>query len=216
MKTKKVNLFFTKIGHFKAEIAEELLNGDKEKLENYLYELVQDKSDEEVIEALADVDKKQWRQYGMFDSDNIVVEKVEDEETFDTLHESLEYSYYTDPTALENLVNENKEMGEFLENKLGFPQERVTDIAIGVQSLFAVHVVFFNELKSYKLYVDKEEAEKAYLSKCKEWYKEDGFNMFKAGMDEAGLSEMELYERYVGSEQYLDACDNARVKLEVI
>jgi len=69
--------------------------------------------------------------------DEITAEAVQNPKKFDTAEENIYASslwdFYTDPEYAENIVYENKQMGQYLEN-LGFTQDNVTSIASGAPS----------------------------------------------------------------------------------
>lgn len=212
--TKKVNVRFLKQGLIKAEVPVEL---EGEELVDYCKENVLDvATDQQLINAMSDIGEDTTEEFGGFDADSFQVECIEDSETFDIIEQTPLWKLYGfEDEYIEMMESENKAMGDFLEQKLGFTHSGVSNIANGTQVLIAVHVVCFNKLEEYKLFTNENEAKAHYVSMCKKWYNSDAFENFKANCSESEISEYDMYEKYVDSEEYKDADSDARVSLEV-
>lgn len=117
-----------------------------------------------------------------------------------------------DDEADANLISENKAMGDFLENQLGFSQNNVSDIANGNANLYCVHVVYAGVLQIYKLFTKIEDAHTEYVKLCEEWYREEGLSDFSNEFD----SEVEYYDSYYMSREYQKCCDDVNVSWEVL
>jgi len=195
--TKEMNIRFLKQGLTKTEVPIDL-TGDE--LEVHCQEVLSNISDEALIKAM---------------HDSVRVECVEDSETFEKITQTVTWECYSEPEMFENIISENKHLGDYLEKTLGFTQEDVSNIANGGAQLFVVHVVCDNSLEEYKQFTALEKAKEFELEMCKKWYKEDGFENFKVNFEDSDSSEYDLYSEYYNSEEYNDACDNAKVTLEV-
>ena len=109
------------------------------------------------------------------------------------------------------LESENKAMAEFLD-QLGFNQESVDNIATGSKSLYYVYVVSYNNLDYFKYFNSKQECLKEYVELCENYYNEDDVEEFKTKEDTTDLSSVELYDKFVTSETYLDSwCHYSKV-----
>jgi hypothetical protein len=114
----------------------------------------------------------------------------------------------------EMLASENKAMGDFLENQIGFSQEDVSTIANDSKQLYCVHVTCNNSLQHYSMYVTEDKAKEKYLELCKKWYAENGVENLRAVVEDLKLNDIQFYDGYYGSEEYYDACDGAHVAWE--
>ncbi len=210
--TKEINIRFLKQGLIKTEAPMDL-TGDE--LEEYCQEVLSNTSDEALIIAMHDIGTDSIQEYGVFNADSFQVECVEDSETFEKITQTVTWECYSEPEMFENIISENKHLGDYLEKTLGFTQEDVSNIANGGAQLFVVHVVCDNSLEEYEQFTTLEKAKEFKLEMCKKWYQEDGFENFKVNFEDSDSSEYDIYSEYYNSEEYFDACDNAKVTLEV-
>lgn len=210
---KLVNIKFLKQGLLKAEVPADLEGAF---LSMYCQEILDNASDKELIEAMADAGVASDGSYphGMFDANCFQVEMVEDAKTFDQLFQTKTWEYFGEDDAISDLEAEKKSMGDFLEKQLGFSSDNVSDIAHGGTKLYSVHVVYDNELKRFKLCTKKEQVLETYIKLCKEWYSDEGFENFSNENELVDI--VTQYDNYYNSEQYHDACDNAHVTWEVL
>lgn len=220
MSTKQINIRFLKQGLLKTSVPANLSG---EELVEYCKNILDNTSDQELINALADVDPKSRPEYGMFDSDSFDVECIEDSESFDVIyqtklwkHYGLEDSYLDEQKEYISMQeSENKAMAEYLE-QLGFDQNSIDNIASGNKERYVVHVVNNNKLELYKNFTTKEQCTKEYIELSKRWYMDDGVANFRERVEELELSEVELFDEYHGSEEYYDSGDNCKVTWEVL
>lgn len=221
MSTKQINIRFLKQGLLKTSVPANLSG---EELVEYCKNILDNTSDDELINALADVDPKSRPEYGMFDSDSFDVECIEDSESFDVIyqtklwkHYGLEDSYLDEQKEYISMQeSENKAMAEYLKEVLGFDQDSIDNIASGNKERYVVHVVFNNKLEVYKNFTTKEQCIQEYIALCNKWYAGDGVENFRERVEELELSEVEFFDEYYGSHEYYDSGDSSKVTWEVL
>jgi hypothetical protein len=77
---------------------------------------------------------------------------------------------------------------------------------------YRIAVICNNRLELLIQNLDEEQMEKEYIKLCNRWYVEDALEKFKSNWDDG--DELDMYDSYIDSKEYLDANDNANVMWE--